>query len=399
MSTITATIVASPHNIARLFPLLAAVCRSEPSPGNRKSLSPSTNISQAIRKNHPPATDIIEFQTSPIVEKGRSNSVNLCHLLNPMFHTCPVKIRMIDPNSTPSCLLGNSATIASITPGRKLSTGIDCKISSSGIKIISARLEVAAAYPYASANARLSAYATRIRTSEYSAYSGKLHGFCDISASTRTGPNHDFAMEYTPNTAANTQTNTPMSIRNPQPQRDPNGRLVADGSGVSCSAVIFGAEGTDQSAFSAFGQRQFSAGRVVIEKFRVASPLDRRLQLPLRFVLAEMLVQQILEKFRGQRPVRLGLQRLLHLPQQRHIGHHRLTKNLFSFLNVRLCECRSFRRNNRVAFFQLHQSQQHCGLHRRQQRIHFQAQPIRQHMQIRMPALLIRQNLQQSRRS
>src|SRR5260370_228897 len=68
----TAIIAARPPRIARVLPLLAAVCRKEPRPGSRKSRLPRTNISQAIRKNQPPATDIMEFHTRPIVEKGRS---------------------------------------------------------------------------------------------------------------------------------------------------------------------------------------------------------------------------------------------------------------------------------------------------------------------------------------
>src|ERR1035438_10348384 len=40
-----------------------------------------------------------------------------------MFHTWPVKISRTDPSSTPNCLLGKSAAIEIITPGRKLSTG------------------------------------------------------------------------------------------------------------------------------------------------------------------------------------------------------------------------------------------------------------------------------------
>ena len=50
-----------------------------------------------------------------------------------MFHTWPVKISRMEPSSTPNCRVGNSATMASITPGRKLRTGIDCSVSSSGI--------------------------------------------------------------------------------------------------------------------------------------------------------------------------------------------------------------------------------------------------------------------------
>ena len=68
ISTMTAIMVPTPHKMDRVSPALAAVCRYEPKPGRRKSLSPRTNISQAIRKNQPPATDIMEFQTNPIAE-------------------------------------------------------------------------------------------------------------------------------------------------------------------------------------------------------------------------------------------------------------------------------------------------------------------------------------------
>ncbi len=64
-----------------------------------------------------------------------------------MFQTCPVKISRMEPNSTPICRVGNNATIASITPGKKLSTGMDCKVSSSGTMNFSARVLYAAMYP------------------------------------------------------------------------------------------------------------------------------------------------------------------------------------------------------------------------------------------------------------
>src|SRR5580704_17089521 len=69
----TSTMVATPQHIDAVSPALAAVCRYEPRPGKRKSLDPSTNISHTISANHPPATDIIEFHTSPIAEKGNSH--------------------------------------------------------------------------------------------------------------------------------------------------------------------------------------------------------------------------------------------------------------------------------------------------------------------------------------
>ncbi len=47
--------------------------------------------------------------------------------------------------------------MASMTPGRKLNTGIDCSVSSKGIKTRSALALYAARYPYAMLNTRLMA--------------------------------------------------------------------------------------------------------------------------------------------------------------------------------------------------------------------------------------------------
>src|SRR5260370_35189805 len=77
----TAIIAATPQRIARVVPWLAAVWRKEPRPGRRKARFPSTNISQAIRKNQPPATEIMEFQTSPIGEDGGASSHKRRHRL------------------------------------------------------------------------------------------------------------------------------------------------------------------------------------------------------------------------------------------------------------------------------------------------------------------------------
>ncbi len=52
--------------------------RYEPRPGSRRSRFPSTNISQTIKENQPPATDIIEFQIRLIAEYGNSSWRNLC---------------------------------------------------------------------------------------------------------------------------------------------------------------------------------------------------------------------------------------------------------------------------------------------------------------------------------
>ena len=57
-----------------------------------------------------------------------------------MFQTWPVKMMRIAPISTPSWRPGTRAIMASITPGRKLSTGIDWRMSRAAIIRDSARL-------------------------------------------------------------------------------------------------------------------------------------------------------------------------------------------------------------------------------------------------------------------
>src|SRR5208337_1142639 len=108
-----------------------------------------------------------------------------------------------------------------------------------------------------------------------------------------------------PKSTANTETKTAMSIRNVHARREPAGRAAAGGSGVWC----FGRGAGEGTGSSDLGERQFAAGCVVIEKLGIASPLDRCFQLPPRFILAEVFIKQVLEKFRRQRAVRFGLQR------------------------------------------------------------------------------------------
>ena len=60
------------HAMALESPFSMATAMYEPMPGSRKSRSPSVKASFTVRKNQPPAIDIIEFQTSPITEEDTS---------------------------------------------------------------------------------------------------------------------------------------------------------------------------------------------------------------------------------------------------------------------------------------------------------------------------------------
>ena len=147
-ATIMIVIAASAASIAGTFPALIASAMYEPTPGSRKSLSPSVNASLTVRKNHPPAMDIMEFHTSPIMLAGTSRMrktrfgrqavddgaasrrgvgmlLRLAKKLKVMFQTWPVKIMMMQAISSPIWRVGKSAIIPSTSPGRKPRTGMD----------------------------------------------------------------------------------------------------------------------------------------------------------------------------------------------------------------------------------------------------------------------------------
>src|SRR5579875_54215 len=76
--TIKAINVVRPSKSAPVLPSFAATCRYDPNPGNWKEWFPSTNCSEAIRKNQPPAQLIILFQINPIMADGTSSLKNRC---------------------------------------------------------------------------------------------------------------------------------------------------------------------------------------------------------------------------------------------------------------------------------------------------------------------------------
>ncbi len=141
---------------------------------------------------------------------------------------------------------------------------------------------------------------------------------------------------------------------------------------------------------------QLAGGRVVVENLRVAPPLNRRFQLTPRFVVAEVFVQKIAKKFVRQRAVGFRLQRLLHLPQQRHVRQRRVAKNLLARLNIAAREFLAFRSDDRVAFFNPQQAEKHGGVHGRKQRVDFQAQVVGKPVEVHAPAL-VGNNFQQAR--
>jgi hypothetical protein len=104
-------------------------------------------ISDAVRKNQPPPTLIMQFHSSGIIELGTSSFQNRCQWLNPsslaassnslgslirerwnekvMFHAWLVKMAKMDAASTPSMDPGNSTSQMVIVADRKPRTGTD----------------------------------------------------------------------------------------------------------------------------------------------------------------------------------------------------------------------------------------------------------------------------------
>jgi hypothetical protein len=130
--------------------------------------------------------------------------------------------------------------------------------------------------------------------------------------------------------AAKAATNTAMSIKKAQAQREPAGRSSGGGIGAGFVETAAGV-GTGESALR---KSQFAAGGVVIEEFGVAAPLDGRFELATRFVLAEMFIEQILKKFGWEGATIFGFECLLHLTKERDVGKSSLAKDSLAFLNV-----------------------------------------------------------------
>src|SRR5580704_13925657 len=96
--------------------------------------------------------------------------------------------------------------------------------------------------------------------------------------------------------AATTKRKTAKSIRKDQDQREPAGLRIAGGTGLALWKAIVGV-GTVRSSL---GERQLARGRVIVKNLRVAPPLDSGFQLAGRFILAEVLVEEIAEELVGE---------------------------------------------------------------------------------------------------
>jgi len=133
--------------------------------GEAKVRLPRTNISHAIRKNQPPATDIMEFQTQADGGKGKvelgealpaAETIDDRGFLEFAWNSLQRRVKtkgdvpdlackdeQMEPSSTPSWLCGRSRPWQHDSR-QETEHGDDWRISSSGTMMISARRELAA---------------------------------------------------------------------------------------------------------------------------------------------------------------------------------------------------------------------------------------------------------------
>src|SRR5713226_2256897 len=83
-----------------------------------------------------------------------------------------------------------------------------------------------------------------------------------------------------------------------------------------------------------FGYEEPLALRVVVENFRVASPVDCSFQLPGGLFRAEALIQDVAEELRRQCAVGFGVQGVADLPQEGHMLEGRLAEKHFALQDV-----------------------------------------------------------------
>src|SRR5580704_6746967 len=147
--------------------------------------------------------------------------------------------------------------------------------------------------------------------------------------------------------AAQTNRKTAMSIKKAQLQREPEGRCAVGGSGVVCETV----EASAVTGRSSLGKSQFAGFSVVVEDFRVASPLDRGFQLAAGFLFTELFIKQVAEEFFIERTIGLGLERLLDLTEQGNVGESCFAKDGLARLNIGAGKFVAQRSDDGVAFF------------------------------------------------
>src|SRR6266478_1837560 len=192
--------------------------------------------------------------------------------------------------------------------------------------------------------------------------------------------------------AAKTKRKTAISMRNAQAQREPAGRTPAGGSGAACGTEEMGS-GTGGSRL---GEGQLASDGIVVENFGVAAPLDGGFELAAGFVLAEMRLEEVAEKFVLDGAIGFCFEGLLHLAEQRDVGEGGFAKDGFAGLDVGLGKCPAFGSDDGVAFLDAKHAEKNSRIHGGKKRVDFEAEIRGEAVEIGAPTL-IHENFKQAR--
>src|SRR5271157_2686400 len=110
------------------------------------------------------------------------------------------------------------------------------------------------------------------------------------------------------------------------------------------------------------GENQPVRFAIEVENFSVTAPIHGGIELPPHFILAEVLVENVVEKFLRNGVIRLGMQDAVDLLQDHDVVQRGLAKENFAGENVGLGEESALGGDLDIAFFQGSEAEQHRSL-------------------------------------
>src|SRR5271170_121145 len=134
---------------------------------------------------------------------------------------------------------------------------------------------------------------------------------------------------------------------------------------------------------------------VVVEQLSIPAPVDRSLELPQGFFLAELLIQNVVEKLLWHTAVALRFDRTHNLPEQQNVLHRSSPKELFLVEDLRIGIFPPGRRNLGISLRHFEEAQQLCRIHDRQKVVDLEREITRKPIDI-VFAVMIQQQLQKS---
>src|SRR5208282_2577629 len=134
------------------------------------------------------------------------------------------------------------------------------------------------------------------------------------------------------------------------------------------------------------GENQTMRFAIKVENLSVAAPVHGGIELPLHFILGEMLVENVVEKFLRNGVIRLGVQDAVDLLQDYDVGKRGLAEKNFAGEDVGFRETRALGGDLNIAFFQRGIAQQDRSLDDREKVFGIHDEDFGETMEIFLPA-------------